>query len=94
MIAEELPGVVVLVNKWDAIEKDATMNVVEAEIRDRLNFMPYVPILFISAETGQRVNKILPEVVAVNEARYRRIATGELNRLVRDAVMTHTRRER
>ncbi|MCO5188295.1 MAG: ribosome biogenesis GTPase Der [Anaerolineae bacterium] len=91
MITEELPGVVVLVNKWDAIEKDAyTMNVVEAEIRDRLNFMPYVPILFISAETGQRVNKILPEVVAVNEARYRRIATGELNRLVRDAVMTHT----
>ncbi|MCO5198543.1 MAG: ribosome biogenesis GTPase Der [Anaerolineae bacterium] len=91
MIAEELPGVVVLVNKWDAIEKDTyTMNVVEAEIRDRLNFMPYVPILFISAETGQRVNKILPEVVAVNEARYRRIATGELNRLVRDAVMTHT----
>jgi GTP-binding protein len=91
MIADEAPGVVVLVNKWDAIEKDSyTIHEYEAEIRERLNFMPYVPMLFISAETGQRVNKVLPQIIAVNEARHFRIPTGQLNRLVRDAVMAHT----
>jgi GTP-binding protein len=91
MIAEEMPGIVVLVNKWDAIEKDSyTMKQYEDDVREQLNFMPYVPILFISAETGQRVSKVMPAVVEVNEARYLRIPTGELNRLMREAVTRHT----
>lgn len=90
MLAEESAGIIVLVNKWDAVEKDTyTLNEYEARVRAELNFLPYVPILFISAETGQRVNKILPVVVEVNEARYQRVPTGELNRFMRDALTRH-----
>ncbi|HEX6386865.1 MAG TPA: ribosome biogenesis GTPase Der, partial [Anaerolineae bacterium] len=89
-LTEETAGIIVLVNKWDAIEKDAyTMNEYEALVRSELNFLPYVPVLFISAKTGQRVNKILPTTVEVNEARHQRIPTGELNRFMRDAVTGH-----
>ena len=90
MLRDELVSSVVLVNKWDAVEKDAyTINTYREQVREALNFLPYVPILFISAETGQRVNKVLPEVITVNEARYFRIPTSQLNRLVRDAVGRH-----
>jgi len=90
MMSEESNGIIVLVNKWDAIEKDTyTIQEYEKTLQQELNFMPYVPILFISAETGQRVHKILPEVVAVNEFRHLRISTGRLNKLVRDATVQH-----
>lgn len=90
MMLEEKAGIIVLVNKWDALEKDAyTLNEYEKRIRQELNFMPYVPVLFISAQTGQRVHKILPEVVAVNEFRYLRVPTGTLNKVMRDAVAKH-----
>lgn len=90
MLLEENAGIIVLVNKWDAVEKDAyTILEYENKIRHELNFMPYVPVLFVSAETGQRLHKILPEVVAVNEFRYLRVATGQLNKLMRDATTRH-----
>lgn len=90
MIADEATGVIVLINKWDAVEKDThTLHEYENMVRRELNFLPYVPILFISAETGQRVNKILPAVMEVNEARHRRIPTGELNKFMRDVVARH-----
>ncbi|MBE2200579.1 MAG: ribosome biogenesis GTPase Der [Anaerolinea sp.] len=90
IMAEETAATIVLVNKWDAIAKDnATITQYENKLRHELNFMDYVPILFISAETGQRVHKILPEVLAANEARYVRIPTGQLNKLMRDAVIKH-----
>lgn len=90
IMAEETAATIVLVNKWDAIAKDnATITQYENKLRYELNFMDYVPILFISAETGQRVHKILPEVLAANEARYVRIPTGQLNKLMRDAVIKH-----
>jgi GTP-binding protein len=90
MLTEETASIIVLVNKWDLVAKDTyTMNEYEARIRQELKFLPYVPILFISAETGQRVNKILPAVVAVNEARYHRIATSELNRLLNQVIAKH-----
>lgn len=90
MLVEEMASVVVLVNKWDVVEKDAyTINTYVDEIRSSLNFLPYVPLIFISAKTGQRVNKILTAVTEVNEARYQRISTGQMNRLVRDAVGRH-----
>lgn len=90
MLTEEAAGVIVLVNKWDLIEKDTyTLQEYEAHVRYELNFMPYVPMLFISAQTGQRVNKILPIVMEVNEARYQRIATGRLNKFMREAVTRH-----
>lgn len=90
MITEEATGVVVLVNKWDAVEKDTyTMNEYMTTVQRELNFLPYVPILFISAETGQRVDKILPTVLEVNEARYQRIPTAVLNKFVREATARH-----
>lgn len=90
IMTEETAATIVLVNKWDVIDKDThTIKQFEDKIRYELNFMDYVPILFISAMVGQRVHKILPEVLAVNEARYVRIPTGQLNKLMRDAVIKH-----
>ncbi len=90
MLIEESAGVIVLVNKWDKVDKDAyTMATYQAKVRDDLNFMPYVPVLFISAESGQRVNKILPTVLEVQESRHRRISTADLNRLMRESLLAH-----
>jgi GTP-binding protein len=90
MLVEEMSSVVVLVNKWDAVEKDTyTLNEYTEKVRQSLNFLPYVPILFISAQTGQRVSKILEMVQEVYEARYQRIPTGQLNKLMRDTVTRH-----
>lgn len=90
MLTDEKAGVIVLVNKWDAVEKDThTLYEMEQKIRQELNFVPYVPILFISAMTGQRLNKIFPTVLEVNKARHQRIQTSELNKFMRDVVTTH-----
>jgi GTP-binding protein len=90
MLQEEATGIIVLINKWDAVLKDThTMAEYETKVRSELKFLPYVPILFISALTGQRVNKIFPLVQDVNEARYTRIGTSALNKFMRDAVMQH-----
>ena len=90
MLSEENVGVIVLVNKWDAVEKDThTIHEFEEKIRQELNFMPYTPMIFISAKTGQRVNKIIPMVLDVNEARYFRIQTSALNKFMRDAISIH-----
>lgn len=81
----------VIVNKWDAVpEKETnTMNVFTADIRNRLKFLDYVPVLFISALTKQRVSKVLPLAVMVAEQRKLRIPTSELNRILRDAMAAH-----
>ena len=89
-ILEEGKSVVVIVNKWDLLEKDnSTLNEYAAKVRRELNFLDYVPVLFISAKTGQRVNQVLPTALSVYEARFQRIATAELNRLLRDATSHH-----
>ncbi len=90
-ILNEAKSVIVLVNKWDTIaEKDNdTMKKFTKLIQTELKFMDYVPILFISAKTGQRVNKIIPLILQVSEERLRRIPTAELNRLLQDAVTKH-----
>ncbi|HMQ54896.1 MAG TPA: ribosome biogenesis GTPase Der [Anaerolineae bacterium] len=86
-ILEEGRSVVVIINKWDIIEKDnETMNQYLETIRQELKFLDYVPVLFISAKTGQRVDKVLPMALQVQEERLRRISTGELNRLIHEAV--------
>ncbi len=89
-ILEAWKSAVVVVNKWDAIPKDTyTINEYTAHVRHELNFMDYVPVLFISAKTGQRVHKVLPTAVRVQEERLVRITTGQLNRLIREAVDRH-----
>ena len=89
-ILDEWASVVVLINKWDAVEKD-THTVAEYTrwVRETLRFLDYVPVLFISALTGQRVHKVVPTALAVREARFRRISTGDLNRLVQNALARH-----
>jgi GTP-binding protein len=81
----------VLVNKWDAVEeKDTdTMSEYTRWVRETLRFLDYVPVLFISALTGQRVNKVLPMALAVHEARFQRLPTGQLNRVVQRALARH-----
>lgn len=89
-ILEEWKSVVVVVNKWDAIEKDTyTMQTYTEKIRQELNFMDYVPILFISAKTNQRVNQVLPTALQVQEERLARITTSALNDIIHQAQDDH-----
>lgn len=90
MVLEQLKGVAILVNKWDLIEKDdTTFNTFSRHLRDEFNFIPYAPLLFISAKDGQRVEKILPLAMEIQVERQRRISTSELNNLLRKAVFDH-----
>jgi len=73
-------GVILVVNKWDLVEKDTmTAPVWEKQTRQRIPFLQWVPILFVSALTGQRVRKCLDLVLEVQEQRHRRIDTHEVN---------------
>lgn len=90
MLKDEMHGVIILVNKWDALEKDAyTIYEFEKILREELKFIPYAPIIYISALTGQRVNKILPKVLEVQEMRNQRISTADLNKWMRDVTIQH-----
>jgi len=81
---------VVLVNKWDAVEKDNyTMDDFSKRIRQDLNFMNYVPLLFISALTGQRVDKVLPLALQVQEERLVRLTTSKINQIIHNAQDAH-----
>ncbi|MBQ2985860.1 MAG: ribosome biogenesis GTPase Der [Tyzzerella sp.] len=80
-------GIIVVVNKWDAIEKhDKTMNEYEKEIRNTLAYMPYAEIMYVSAETGQRLNKLYDMIDMVMENQTLRVATGVLNEIMAEAV--------
>jgi GTP-binding protein len=90
MILEELKGVAILVNKWDLVIKDnETFNAFTRQVREAFKFIPYAPLLFISAKTGQRVDQVLPLALEIAQERQRRITTSELNSLLRDAVYDH-----
>ena len=80
-------GIIVAVNKWDAIEKnDKTMNEHTKKIKDVLSFMPYAEILFVSAVTGQRLNKIYELIDEIIDSRTMRVQTGVLNEILTEAV--------
>ena len=80
-------GMIIAVNKWDAIEKDdKTMNKFTKDVREKLAFMPYAEMLFISAETGQRLPKLFDTIDAVIENHAMRIGTGVLNEILSEAV--------
>lgn len=89
-ILDAWKSAVVLVNKWDAVEKDTfTMEEFRKRIQYSLNFMDYVPILFISATTGQRVSTILPEALRVQGERQVKLKTSVLNRILLRAQDRH-----
>jgi GTP-binding protein len=80
----------IVVNKWDAIEKDTyTMDRFTQRVRQELNFLDYVPVVFISALTGQRVQQVIPLALRVQEERLVRLSTSQLNKLIRKALDRH-----
>jgi len=90
-IYEQAKSTIVLVNKWDLVEKDSsTQSQYEAYIRRELKFMPFVPVLFVSALTGQRVSQILPLALRVNEQRQQRLSTEQINAILREATARHS----
>ncbi len=89
-ILDEWKSCVVLVNKWDALEKtNETMDEFTAKIQRDLNFMDYVPILFISCKTGQRVDQVMPMALRVQEERLARLTTSKLNEIIHKAQDAH-----
>ena len=80
-------GVIIVVNKWAAIEKnDRTMREYESDIRQVLSYMPYAEIMYVSAATGQRLNRLYDMIDMVIENQTLRIATGVLNEIMTEAV--------
>lgn len=89
-IKDEWKSCVVLVNKWDAVVKDGTtMDAYTEKILDELNFVAYVPILYISAKTGQRVDQVLPLALRVQEERLARLTTSKINEIIHTAQDAH-----
>lgn len=81
--------IIIVVNKWDIVEKDdRTMNEFTQKVRDHFLYLSYAPIVFVSAKTHQRVNRILPMVDMILENAKRRIPTNVLNEVVGDAQIT------
>ena len=80
-------GIIVVVNKWDAIEKtDKTIYEYTNKLKETLAYMPYAPVLFISAQTGQRVDKLFSLIHEVYEQNHMRIPTGRLNAILAEAT--------
>ena len=79
---------IIVVNKWDSIEKDnSTANEFTQSIREHLSYMPYAPIIFVSAKTGQRVDNIFDRINYVHNQSTMRISTGMLNDVLGEATM-------
>ena len=84
---EEGKACIIAVNKWDAVERDGkTMDSFRKQLMNDFSFMPYAPIIFISAKTGQRVDRLFELIKYVNEQNTMRISTGKLNDILADAT--------
>ncbi len=89
-ILDAWKSAVVVVNKWDAVVKDThTMEEFTNKVRQELNFLDYVPVLFISAKTGQRINQVMPMALRVQEERLVRLSTSQINQILQDAQSRH-----
>jgi len=90
-ILEQFKSAILVVNKWDLLEKDSgTMAQYEATLRRELRFMSYVPVAYVSALTGQRVGTLLPLALRIQEQRNVRVSTAELNEIIRQATARHS----
>jgi GTPase len=90
-IVEEGRACIFVINKWDLIEKDTyTINLFENQIRAKLNFMDWAEMIFISAKTGQRVEKVLELVNTATEQHRRRVTTSVVNEVLEEAVSWHS----
>lgn len=89
-VEEQKKGLVIVVNKWDLVEKDAsTMDRYRDRAARELDFVAYAPLVFISAKLGQRVERVLETAFNVVAEREKRVPTAALNKLMRDAVAKH-----
>jgi GTP-binding protein len=89
-VLEQYKSMVLVVNKWDLVEKNSnTINEFSETLRKELNFIPYVPFLFISAKFGQRTVRVMPTALSVAAERKRRIPTAQLNKLMKEATAAH-----
>ena len=86
---EEARGIVLVVNKWDLM-KEADLSEYAKGVRQAFRFIPYAPLLFVSALTGRRVGTVLETALGAYQERLRRVPTSGLNRLVREAVASHS----
>ena len=90
-IVERGKALVLVVNKWDLIEKDGkTLDKMTQEIRDKLKFLDFAPIIFVSAKTGKRVSNILDKVMVVYKEFSKRIQTSDLNQILQSITARHT----
>ncbi len=81
-------GIIIVVNKWDAIEKENnTLLNFRKNVYNKLSYATYAPVMFISAETGQRVNKLFPLINSVNAENSKRITTSVLNEVINEATL-------
>ena len=80
-------GIIIVVNKWDEIEKDDyTFNKFKEEIYNKLAYLNYAPIIFISAKTGQRITNLFEMINNVNKMNSLRVSTGTLNKVIDEAI--------
>ena len=80
-------GVIIVVNKWDAVEKETgTLEKYKKEVYEKLKYLSYAPIIFISALTGQRVDKLFDMINEVKEQNSKRITTSVLNQVINEAI--------
>ena len=87
LVHEAGKAVLIAVNKWDLVEKETnTMRDMEAQVRQDLSFMPYAPVVFLSALTGQRVDKLYEMINEVARSNAMRVTTGALNSVLADAT--------
>ncbi len=88
---EENKGIVLVVNKWDTVEKETdTMRLYEERVRAAFNFIPYAPILFCSAKLRQRIPAVMDTALRVRAELRTRLSTTDLNEILRDAVAQHS----
>lgn len=88
---EEDKGIVLVVNKWDALEKETnTMRDYEARVRAAFNFIPYAPIVFCSAKFRQRIPAVVDTALRVHQELRERVPTTDLNEILREAIAQHS----
>ncbi len=87
-IQQAAKGVVLIVNKWDLVEAKSTAECSQY-IRGQFRFMPYAPVLYISAKLGRGVDKIMPQALNIYQERLKRLPTAAVNSVVQQAVATH-----
>ena len=87
-IQQAAKGIILVVNKWDLV-KGSNITEFNQYMRNKLKFITYAPLLYVSAKSGQGVNKIMPQARRIYEERLKRVPTAEVNRVIQEAIAMH-----